>query len=68
MSIVYCRHLGENVDEFRSSIFKVCVRCMSVAVFIKFVLGICGMNVAVNMLASSTRSVESCCLMFDMRR
>jgi hypothetical protein len=33
MSTVYFRHLGESVDKFCSDILKVCVKCMSVAVY-----------------------------------
>ena len=33
MSIVYCRHLGESVDQFCGDSCKVCVRCMSVAIY-----------------------------------
>jgi len=33
MSIVYSKHLGESVDQFCSDSFRVCVKCMSVAVY-----------------------------------
>ena len=34
MSIVYSRHLGESVDQFCSDSFRVCVKCMSVTVYV----------------------------------
>ena len=64
MSIVHCRHLGESVDQFCGDSCKVCVRCMSVAIYmwlpVEIVRQAC---CCINMLASSTRSVGSCMLL-----
>ena len=64
MSIVYCRHLGESVDQFCSDSCKVCVKCMSVAMYM-WLPAEMGRQACcwINMLAFSTRGVGSCMLL-----
>ena len=57
-----------NLDKFCSGIFKVCVKCMSECRNVYVVRKNKGRHVAINMLASSTGSVGSWCLVFGMRR